>query len=144
MWEISCFYLPETMNWFQKHTILFLQCNSGVERIKLQSATIPISQHRHSFRITNWKVFPSPPLQSVMSQMMKSVMVEDNLNPWAHVTKLTFCGPAWIRPPAWTWSQIYQEGKQAHCPSLIKPCHRVLWSLCCKGNKNTRSCSSQR
>lgn len=137
MWEKSRFYLPETMNWFQKHTILLFQCNSGVEWINLQSATKPISQHHRSFHITNWKVFPSLPLQSAQSQMMKSVTVEENFNPQIQVKKLTFCGPVWIRPPACTWSQIYQEGKQAHCPSLIKSCHRVLWSLCCKGNENT-------
>lgn len=80
MSEKSCFYLPETMNWFQEHTILLLQCNSGVERINLQSATKPVSQHRHSFHITNWKVFPSLPRQSAKSQMIKSAMVE-NFNP---------------------------------------------------------------
>lgn len=140
MWGKPCFYLPETMNRFQKHTILLLQCNSGVEWINLQSATKTIPLICRSFYITNWKVFASPPIHSAQSQMIKSVMVEENFNLYIHIRELTFCGPAWIRPPACTWSQIYQEGKPAHCPSLIRSGSHVLWSLCCKGNENTTFC----
>lgn len=34
------------MNWFQKDAILLLQCDSGVERINLQSAMKAFSHHK--------------------------------------------------------------------------------------------------